>query len=285
MVSQLDVRPSKRLGQNFLCSSATARLVAEEALQDDPACIVEIGPGLGSITRFLTERSSPVVAVEVDRRLAEYLSQEFAGCPSVEIRVGDALEADLGALAALHADRLTVVGSIPYSITAPILKRVISERAVIRKAVLVTHREVAEKIAASPGKEGSPLGVYVQAYADVELLRRIPRGAFFPVPDVDSTMWSLRLGRPPRFEAPEAAFFAVVRALYGARRKTARNALQRIVSADAAEAALRSAGVDGGRRGETLGFPELDAIARAVESESNAWNSGVEVSQEAEADS
>ncbi|MCX6094682.1 MAG: rRNA adenine dimethyltransferase family protein, partial [Candidatus Bipolaricaulota bacterium] len=203
-LDELGVRPSKRLGQNFLSSPSAARLIAEEATRGAPACIVEIGPGLGSITRFLAETPIPVVAVEVDRRLAEYLTREFTGSPSVEIRADDALEVDLRTIAAAHGESLTIVGSIPYSITAPILKWIISQCAAIRSAVLVTQREVAEKIAASPGKDGSSLGVYVQAYADVEVLQRIPRGAFFPVPDVDSTLWSLRFGRPRRFEASEA---------------------------------------------------------------------------------
>ncbi len=264
-LDELGVRPSKRLGQNFLSSPAVARLIADEATREAPACIVEIGPGLGSITRFLAETPIPVVAVEVDRRLAEYLTREFRGRPSVEIRADDALEVDLQTIAAAHGESLTIVGSIPYSITAPILKKLVSERATIRSAVLVTQREVAEKIAASPGKDGSALGIFVQAYADVEVLRRIARGAFFPVPDVDSTLWSLRFGRPRRFEAPEGAFFAVVRALYGARRKTARNALRRILSQGDAESVLAKAGVDGAVRGETLGFPELDAIACSID--------------------
>lgn len=261
------MRPSKRLGQNFLCSPSAARRIVAEATRGAPTCIVEIGPGLGSITRRLAETSIPVVAVEVDRRLAEYLTGQFAGHPSVEIRAGDALEVELRTIAAAHGERLTVVGSIPYSITAPILKKLVSERAAIRSAVLVTQREVAEKVAASPGRDGSSLGIYIQAYADVEVLERIPRGAFFPVPEVDSTLWALRFGRPRRFEASEAAFFAVVRALYGARRKTAKNALGRLLSAENVESVLKRAGVDGGLRGETFGFPELDAIAWSVDAE------------------
>ncbi|MEN6368227.1 MAG: 16S rRNA (adenine(1518)-N(6)/adenine(1519)-N(6))-dimethyltransferase RsmA [Thermotogota bacterium] len=264
-LDELGVRPSKRLGQNFLSSPSVARRIADEATRGAPACIVEIGPGLGSITRFLAETRIPVVAVEIDRRLADYLAQEFTGHSSVEIRADDALEVDLQAIAAVHGERLTIAGSIPYSITAPILKRIVSQRTEVRSAILVTQREVAEKIAASPGKDGSALGVYVQAYADVEVLRRIPRGAFFPIPDVDSTLWSLQFGRPRRFEASEAAFFFVVRALYGARRKTTRNALRRVLSAEDVESVLAKAGIDGAVRGETLGFLELDAIARSVD--------------------
>ncbi len=271
-LEELGVRPSKRLGQSFLSSPSVARRIAEEATCGAPAGIVEIGPGLGSITRFLAEKWIPIVAVEVDRRLAEYLTEQFAGRPLVEIRAGDALEVDLQAIAAAQGESLTIVGSIPYSITAPILKKLVSERAAIHSAILVTQREVAEKIAASPGRDGSALGIYIQAYASVEVLERIPRGSFFPVPEVDSTLWSLRFGRPRRFKASEAAFFAVVRALYGARRKTAKNALGRLLSAEDVESVLKRAGVDGGLRGETFGFSELDAIACCVDAEKCLWD-------------
>lgn len=271
-LEEFGVRPSKRLGQSFLSSPSVARRIAEEATRGAPACIVEIGAGLGSITRFLAETPIPLVAVEVDRRLAEYLTQQFSGRPSVEIRADDALEVDLQAIAAAYGESLTIVGSIPYSITAPILKKIVSERAAIRSAILVTQREVAEKIAASPGKDGSALGIYVQAYADVAVLRRIPRGAFFPVPDVDSTLWSLSFGRSARFRASASTFFAVVRALYGARRKTARNALGRLLSAEDVESVLECAGVDGALRGETFGFSDLDAIACSVDAEKCLWD-------------
>lgn len=270
-LTDLGVRPSKRLGQNFLVDPTVAQRVADEASRESARCLVEIGPGLGSITRRLCRSGAPIVAVEIDRRLAEHLAGEFAGCPSVEIRAEDVLTVDLEEIAARHGGSVTVVGSIPYSITAPILKWIVSHRTRIRSAVLVTQREVADKIAASPGKDGSSLGVYVQAYADVAVIGRIPRGAFFPVPEVDSSLWSLRFGRPPRFSASEGAFFAVVRALYGARRKTARNALRRFLPAEDVGRVLEAANVAGVARGETLGFPQLDAVAREVEGLDGAW--------------
>lgn len=271
-LAALEVRPSKRLGQNFLIDPTVAQRVADEANRESACCLVEIGPGLGSITRCLCRSGVAVVAVEVDRRLAEHLAEEFADCPSVEIRAQDVLTVDLDEIAARHGGSVTVVGSIPYSITAPILKWIVSHRAGIRSAVLVTQREVTDKIAASPGKDGSSLGVYVQAYADVAVIGRVPRGAFFPVPEVDSSLWSLRFGRPQRFTASGDAFFAVVRALYGSRRKAARNALRRFLPAEDVDRVLEAAKVAGIVRGETLGFPELDAVAREVEALDRVWS-------------
>jgi 16S rRNA (adenine1518-N6/adenine1519-N6)-dimethyltransferase len=157
------------------------------------------------------------------------------------------------------------VGSIPYSITAPILKKLVAERESIRSAILVTQREVAAKVEASPGPDGTSLGVLLRAYADVTLVNTISRHAFYPVPEVDSCLWKLTMRASPRFTGREAEFFAVVRAIYGARRKTLRNALQRAFSPDAVTRILEDSGTDGQVRGETFGFLELDSLARAAE--------------------
>jgi 16S rRNA (adenine1518-N6/adenine1519-N6)-dimethyltransferase len=159
---------------------------------------------------------------------------------------------------------VAVVGSIPYSITAPILQKLVEARASIRVAFLITQREVADKILASPGPAGTSLGTLVRAYAEVEIVRRVPRGSFHPVPAVDSTLWKLAMRDEPRFASPPEMFFAVVRAIYGARRKTLRNALQRAFACDDVAAWLARAGLEGGVRGETLDFEALDRLAAAA---------------------
>jgi 16S rRNA (adenine1518-N6/adenine1519-N6)-dimethyltransferase len=263
LLERLGVRPSKRLGQSFLADPNVIAAVIDAIGADACGRLVEIGPGLGALTNPLAERAAELVAVEIDRRLAARLQESLAG--RVSIVEQDILEFDFAAHAARSGGRLVVVGSIPYSITAPILKRLIDERAAIQAAYLITQREVAEKILASPGKDGTAMGIFVRAHADVHVLRKIPRGAFFPVPDVDSTMWRLTMRATPRFASSEASFFAVVRAVYGARRKTLRNALQRAYSAHAVDAMLARSRIDPRIRGETLGFAELDALAEAAE--------------------
>jgi 16S rRNA (adenine1518-N6/adenine1519-N6)-dimethyltransferase len=260
------IRPSKRLGQNFLVDPNIVAGVLRAVEEEAQSGIVEIGPGLGALTFPLAALAERLVAVEVDRRLAARLREAFASrTGAVEIVEGDILEFDIAATAARWGHRVIVVGSIPYSITAPILKKLIDERAAIRSAYLITQREVAEKIQASPGRDGTALGIFVQAYADVSILRRIPRGAFHPAPEVDSCLWKLSVREQARFAASEASFFGVVRAIYGARRKTLRNALQRSFSAEDVDALIACAGVDGRTRGETLGFSELDALGLAAE--------------------
>ncbi len=263
LLERLGVRPSKRLGQSFLSDPNVIAAVIDAIGADACGKLVEIGPGLGALTLPLAERAAELVAVEIDRRLAARLQESLAGRASIVVQ--DILEFDFAAQAARSGERLVVVGSIPYSITAPILKKLIDERAALRTAYLITQREVAEKMLASPGKDGTSLGILVRAYADVDFLRRIPRGAFFPAPEVDSTLWKLTMRATPNFASSESGFFAVVRAIYGARRKTLRNALQRAYSACDVDAMLARARIDPRVRGETLGFAELDALALAAE--------------------
>jgi len=268
LLKEAGVRPSKRLGQNFLVDAAAIEAIRAATSGIDPQQIIEIGPGLGAVTHALAELGVPVIGVEVDHRLAELLSVTTAALEGVEIIRADALAFDLGSddLAwGRQASRRVVVGSIPYSITAPLLKHIVDHRQSLAGAVLVTQREVAEKVAASPGSEGSALGIMVQAFCDVQVLRRIPRGAFLPVPDVDSTLWTLRFLEAPRFEADEDLFFQVVRCLFGKRRKMIRGALRDLLDPEQVQAVLLDAGLDGSLRGEALDFDSLDRLAMAYE--------------------
>jgi 16S rRNA (adenine1518-N6/adenine1519-N6)-dimethyltransferase len=228
--------------------------------------VVEIGCGLGALTLPLADENARLVSLDVDPRLVEQTRPRVAArSGTAEVRLQDVLEFDFRSVASAWDAKVVVVGSIPYSITAPILKKLVAERESIRSAILVTQREVAAKVEASPGPEGTSLGVLVQAYADVTLAGTISRHAFYPVPEVDSCLWKLTMRASPRFTGREAEFFAVVRAIYGARRKTLRNALQRAFSPDAVARILEESGTDGQVRGETFGFLELDALARAAE--------------------
>ncbi|MCX6098827.1 MAG: 16S rRNA (adenine(1518)-N(6)/adenine(1519)-N(6))-dimethyltransferase RsmA [Candidatus Bipolaricaulota bacterium] len=260
------IRPSKRLGQNFFVDPRAVSRVLELVRGEGASGVVEIGCGLGALTLPLADENARLVSLDVDPRLVEQTRPRVAArSGTAEVRLQDVLEFDFRAVASAWDAKVVVVGSIPYSITAPILKKLVAERESIRSAILVTQREVAAKVEASPGPEGTSLGVLVRAYADVTLAGTISRHAFYPVPEVDSCLWKLTMRASPRFTGREAEFFAVVRAIYGARRKTLRNALQRAFSADAVARILEESGTDGGIRGETLGFFELDALACAAE--------------------
>jgi 16S rRNA (adenine1518-N6/adenine1519-N6)-dimethyltransferase len=260
------IRPSKRLGQNFLVDPRAVSRVLELVRGEGARDVVEIGCGLGALTLPLADECDRLVSLDVDPRLVERTRPRVAArSGTAEVRLQDVLEFDFRGVASAWGAKVVVVGSIPYSITAPILKKLVAERESIRSAILVTQREVAAKVEASPGPEGTSLGVLVRGYVDVALVSTISRHAFYPVPEVDSCLWKLTMRESPRFTGREAAFFAVVRAIYGARRKTLRNALQRAFSPDAVTRILEESGTDGQVRGETFGFLELDALARAAE--------------------
>jgi len=262
LLAEAGVRPSKRLGQSFLVDPAVVADAEKHVARVAPETILEIGPGLGAVTEVLIRRARRVVAIEVDRRLAELLAERLSGCEGLEVRCEDILELDLAS--ALGDEPAYVVGSLPYRITASILKWLVENRDHFTGALLITQREVAEKIAASPGKEGTALGVLVRAYAEVEPIRRIGRGSFYPEPEVDSTLWSLTFLENPRFGSEPEAFFAVVRALYGTRRKMIRGALRALLPDEMIGAVLDASRIDGTARGEVLGFEELDRLASAV---------------------
>ncbi|MBE0634967.1 ribosomal RNA small subunit methyltransferase A [Candidatus Bipolaricaulota bacterium] len=260
LLKKIGVSPAKRLGQNFLVDGHVVSMIREHVSSKNPDVIVEIGPGLGALTQALVEVAPSVLAVEIDRRLAKSLETRLGNHANLEVRTCDILQFDFQK--EFEGRSVLVFGSLPYRITAPILKHLIRHRRVITDACLITQREVAEKIAHSPGKHGSALGVFVHSYADVAALRRIGKTSFFPVPEVESEYWELSFLAAPRFATEERAFFTVVRTLYGNRRKMVRRALQDILPVDRIHDVLASAQVDGTARGETLSFSELDCLAQ-----------------------
>ncbi|MBU0595582.1 ribosomal RNA small subunit methyltransferase A [Candidatus Bipolaricaulota bacterium] len=262
MLRQAGIRPAKRLGQNFLVDRGVVESIALVLAEQSPGLVVEIGPGLGAVTEALVGLADRVVAVELDRRLAALLDRSLGEHKNLSIEIGDALRFDFAKAA--EGCPVYVFGSLPYRSTAPILKYLIEQRASIRGALLITQREVAEKLAASPGRDGTALGVLVRAYADIGFVRNISCGSFEPSPEVESTLWTLRFLDEPRFSCDAEAFFATARTLYGMRRKMVRVALQQIVAKDTVDEVLARAGVPGDVRGETLGFEELDRLAAAV---------------------
>ncbi len=261
-LAELGVRPQKRFGQNFLVHRGIVEEIGNRIRMLSPEVVVEIGPGLGALTETVVDDVPRMLAIEVDPRLGKSLAERLRERAQIEVRIADILQVDLSV--EFEGRRITVLGSLPYRITSPILKHLTDHHAVLDRACLITQWEVAQKIAASPGKAGSALGVLVQAYADVSSPRRIRRGAFFPVPEVDSAYWEMSFLDRPRFSADEDAFFRVVRMLYRHRRKMVRRALQELVARETIEGALARADVDGARRGEDLSFDELDRLALSI---------------------
>jgi 16S rRNA (adenine1518-N6/adenine1519-N6)-dimethyltransferase len=264
------LRAKKSWGQNFLSDPSILDGIARLAVERPGETVVEIGAGLGHLTERLVAHGARVVAVERDRDMAAVLRAELGD--AVTLVEADAARADLAALGALApgggaAGRVAVAGNIPYHLTSPILFAILDQADAVSRAVLLVQREVAERLAAEPGtKDWGLLSVLLRQRGDVTLERVVPRGAFHPPPNVDSAVVRIDLhGRAPRVADPPR-FRLLVKAGFGQRRKTLRNALEaaRVAPRGALLAALEAAGVDPGRRGETLSVEEWEAVDRAL---------------------
>ncbi len=249
----------KHLGQNFLYDpSILGRIIDEAELSPDDA-VVEIGPGPGKLTRLLAEAVKKVIAIELDQGLYERLRAEFAGYRNVELIHGDALKYPYESIG-----RFKVVANIPYYITTPIIFRLLEARENLMTMTLTIQKEVAERIAALPGgKDYGVLSIMVQYYAEADMKFIIPKEAFRPAPKVDSAVLQIRLlERPSVYVQDEKMFFRVVRTAFSQRRKTLSNSLKGL-GADIKEL-LKAAGIDPGRRPETLGLEEFAALADTI---------------------
>lgn len=251
----------KRLGQCFLHDRAVVeRIVRHSGVgRDDTA--VEIGAGLGILTRALAARAARVVAVEKDPQLAAALRQELAG-PGVEVLCLDALTLDLRQL----SPPVAVVGNLPYNITSPLLFHLLDQRCCFASATFMVQKEVADRLAAPPGSRtyGAP-SVLCQRVAAIQRCFVVGRGAFFPVPRVDSAVIHLRILDQPRAEVDPRLFHQVVHAAFAQRRKTLRKSLSAVFPLELVEAALRHSGVDHALRAEALSVEQFGALTAAVE--------------------
>jgi 16S rRNA (adenine1518-N6/adenine1519-N6)-dimethyltransferase len=265
------LRPRRRRGQNFLVDSGVRdRIVAAAGLSPD-SLVVEIGPGTGILTEAMLRTGASVLAVELDRDLARLLSERWGGNPRFTLRSADALEFDFAQ--ALRDDprrgRARVVANIPYYITTPLILRLVRHRDLFDALLLMVQREVAERLSAAPGRKSyGALTLACQYWAGVRAVVAIPRTAFHPVPEVDSTLVRFDLLDTPRVQVAEPAqLFGVIRAAFGVRRKTLRNALCRAGwPARDVEGALERVGIAAMRRGETLTLEEFARLSDALPS-------------------
>jgi 16S rRNA (adenine1518-N6/adenine1519-N6)-dimethyltransferase len=254
------LEPKRGYSQSFLVARHAVERIAA-ALEPRPdELTVELGPGLGTLTAELLRAGGRVLAVDRDPDMIAVLRAELGHVESLEVVEGDAATLDLGALAA-ERGRLALAGNLPYAITGAILRNLVEHRSALRRAVVMVQREVKDRLVASPGEKawGAP-SVFAQAAFEVTSVLKVPAGAFHPPPKVDSAVVRLEPRPTPRAEETPA-FRAVVKAVFGQRRKTLRNAL-RALDGDV-DGALAAAGLDPGARGEGLTIEELAALAQA----------------------
>jgi 16S rRNA (adenine1518-N6/adenine1519-N6)-dimethyltransferase len=256
------LRPKRGFSQNFLVSRHAVERIAEAAALSAGEAVLELGPGLGTLTAALLRVGARVIAFERDRDMLRVLNAEF-GSYALELREADVAELDYAALARELGTPPCVVGNLPYAITGAILRNLTAQRTSIARALVMVQREVGERLLAAPGSAAfGALTVFASAAFEIANVLRVPAGAFFPPPKVQSVV--LRL--TPRAEPlalEDDAFRAVVHAAFQQRRKTLRNALIAAFAVDAVDAALEANGIDPVRRGETLSVVEFARLAQA----------------------
>ncbi len=255
------VRPDKSLGQNFVIDPNTIRKIVEIAGVSNQDRVLEIGAGAGSLTLGLAAVAARVVAVEYDRRLLPVLREIIGDAANVEVVEADARHLDFASF-----DANCLVANLPYNIATSVVLRALEEARQITELTVMTQKEVGERLVAQPGSKAyGQTSVMVRYFADSKVAARVSRNAFFPIPGVDSVV--VRMVRREDVPAGERdRLFRVIRAGFSQRRKTLRNALLVLAgSADAAERAIRAAGLGPGTRAEDVDLAGWTAIAGALE--------------------
>jgi len=256
------LKAKKSLGQNFLSDPAILGRIVDASGAGPQDTVLEIGPGPGALSEALCARVGRVVAVELDRRMCEHLRVTMALRPNFELHEADIMKFDIRS--AIDSE-FRVVSNIPYNITTPIIFRLIELRERLLSMTLTVQKEVAERIAAKPGgADYGALSVMVQYFGEPKIALRIPRGAFRPVPGVDSACLHVRMRDERRAGGAVPRLLRdVVREAFNHRRKTLRNSLIKMYPT--IDAAFASLGIDPARRPQTLSVDEFAALAVALE--------------------
>ena len=262
---------SKSMGQNFLIADWVPRQIADAAELDEHCAVLEIGPGIGPLTRQLAARAGKVVAVELDKALLPILAETLADCPNVEIIPGDVMKLDLVKLTAerFSGYPVKVCANLPYNITTPVITGLL-EAGCFRSITLMIQREVARRICAAPGTpDCGAFSLFCQYHAQCELLFEVPPDCFLPAPKVTSAVVRLTPRAVPPVEGSPDTIFAVIRAAFAQRRKTLLNGLSAAYSSRFSKDQLRQIIADCGLpenvRGEQLGLEQFSALAKALQ--------------------
>ena len=262
---------SKALGQNFLIDPSVCPRMAAALEADDHTGVLEIGPGIGVLTKELSAVCGRVAAVELDRRLPDVLAETLADCPNVQVVPGDVLQMDLQALFAdqfADCDRLQVCANLPYYITTPVLMRLLESELPIERLVVMVQLEAAKRLCAPLGtRDCGAVSAAVEYYTQAEILFEVGRENFYPSPNVDSAVIALtRRQQPPVQVTDGGHFFRVVKGAFLQRRKTLANSLNAALGVPKAEltALFQSLGLSATVRAEQLTMSQMAALANAL---------------------
>ncbi|WP_396641769.1 16S rRNA (adenine(1518)-N(6)/adenine(1519)-N(6))-dimethyltransferase RsmA [Microbacterium sp.] len=267
LAAELDVTPTKKLGQNFVVDANTVRRIVQIARVTEDDRVVEVGPGLGSLTLAILEAGASVTAVEIDHRLAARLP-ETATAHGVADGALTVVDADALRVTELPGDPRVLVANLPYNVSVPVLLHLLEHFPDLERGVVMVQSEVGERLAAPPGSKvyGAP-SVKAAWYGKWRLAGMVSRQVFWPVPNVDSVLVAFERDAQPRgSDDDRRAVFAIVDAAFQQRRKMLRQALAVVLGGSAADASaiLTAAGVAPTARGEELGIDEFERIAAAL---------------------
>ena len=261
---------SKSMGQNFLIDPAIPYEIAESSRANEQNGVLEIGPGIGVLTRELAKRAAKVVSIEVDERLPPLLAETMAGVDNFKLVLQDVLKVDLKALIAQEFPGMPVAvcANLPYYITSPIVMKLLGDRLPIESLTVMVQKEAADRLAAAPGtRASSAISCAVNYYATSKLMFTAAPGSFYPAPKVTSAVVRMDIRPTPAVQVEdEAGYFALVRAAFGQRRKTAANAIAGGLNLPKEKviAAIEAAGFDARIRPEALTLEDFAKIQQAL---------------------
>ena len=270
LCEKYDFALSKGFGQNFIINPGIPTKIVDASGVDKRYGVIEIGPGIGVLTKELAKRAAKVVSIEVDERLPPLLAETMAGVDNFKLVLQDVLKVDLKALIAEEFPGMPVAvcANLPYYITSPIVMRLLEERLPVEHITVMVQKEAAERISAAPGTRAAGAISYgVAYYAQPRLLFTVQPGSFFPPPKVTSAVIQLVLRPQPAVETPdEAGYFKLVRAAFGQRRKTAANSVSAGLGIPKARVmqALEAAGLSPMARPEQLTLEDFCALQKAL---------------------
>ena len=270
VVNKHNFKFSKSLGQNFLIDDNVIDRILEGARLSETDRIIEVGPGIGTLTREMGKVAENVVAIEIDKTLIPILKETLADLDNVEVVNEDILKVDVQGLIneKLNGGPVKLVANLPYYITTPIVMKFLEEDIPVTDIVVMVQKEVADRMNAKPStKDYGALSVAVQYYCDTEIVAKAPRHMFMPQPNVDSTVIGLHVRDEKKYVVDnEDIFFKTVKASFGQRRKTLLNSLGGLgfLSKDQIREALQAANIDEKRRGETLSIDEFANLSNEI---------------------
>ncbi|MCM1049841.1 MAG: 16S rRNA (adenine(1518)-N(6)/adenine(1519)-N(6))-dimethyltransferase RsmA [Clostridiales bacterium] len=272
ILQKYDFSFRKKFGQNFLIDGNILEKIVDAAQITEADCVLEIGPGIGTMTQYLAERAKSVVAVEIDANLIPILQDTLSSCNNVTIINNDILKVDINSIVEEQnaGNSIKIVANLPYYITTPIIMSLLEKHVKLQSITIMVQKEVADRMQAGPGtKNYGALSLAVQYYTKPEIITNVPASCFMPRPNVDSTVIKLVRYEKPLVEAlDEEYLFAVIRASFNQRRKTLINGLSNAaglnISKEAAAAAIEQIGLPAQIRGEALTLEQFTELSNCL---------------------